>query len=182
MSEKKFYQDVARAEWSRARRRGIIDRLRDRLHDRKLVPYEAVRSLLRLRQCTYLGVQQVPVSQIVGSAGRYNDFTTSFLPVTDHLRQRWQRVSAVTYQNGLQPVQLVKVADAYFVFDGNHRVSIAHLRGVDAIEAEVWEARTDIASDGPSFAERLLHCWWLEACHESILADFGLTPAASCRT
>ena len=37
----------------------------------------------------------------------------------------------------LPPVSLFKLDDAYFVEDGNHRVSVAHYQGVEWIDAEV---------------------------------------------
>lgn len=179
MKRESYYQDIARAEWERARRRGSLDSLLDRLRDRRLVSFETVRALLRLRQCHYLGIQQVSLDRIVGSVGRYNDFTTHFLPRSNHLRQRWQAVSATTGSVGAPPVKLFKVADAYFVLDGNHRISVAHASRAGTIEAEVCEYATDIEErQAQSFAERLLRCWWLEGCHESILADFGLQNSA----
>jgi len=42
-------------------------------------------------------------------------------------------------EGGLPPVELYKVGEAYFVRDGNHRVSVARAQGVPEIEAFVWE-------------------------------------------
>lgn len=180
MKGQRYYQDIARADWERAKRRGRLDSLLDKVHDRRLVPFNTVRGLLRLRQCHYLGIWQVSLDSIVGSVGRYNDFTTHFLPRSRHLRQRWQSVSAVSGSVGAPPVKLFKVADAYFVLDGNHRISVARTYGAGTIEAEVCEFETGIAdSQVQSFADRMLRCWWLEDCHAKILADFGL-PVPAC--
>jgi hypothetical protein len=39
----------------------------------------------------------------------------------------------------LPAVRLYKVGNAYFVEDGNHRVSVARYQGVEMIEADVIE-------------------------------------------
>jgi hypothetical protein len=44
----------------------------------------------------------------------------------------------------LPPVKLYKVGDIYFVYDGNHRVSVAKKTGVKYIDAEVIEFVTDV--------------------------------------
>jgi nucleotide-binding universal stress UspA family protein len=45
---------------------------------------------------------------------------------------------------GLPPIDVYKVGEAYFVLDGNHRVSIAREEGSEFIEAHVIEVKTDI--------------------------------------
>jgi len=45
---------------------------------------------------------------------------------------------------GLDPVEVYKVSEVYFVLDGNHRVSIARQEGWKTIEAHVIEIQTDI--------------------------------------
>jgi dienelactone hydrolase len=47
-------------------------------------------------------------------------------------------------QTGLPPIELYKVGDAYFVKDGNHRVSVARQFGATTIEAYVWEYDTPV--------------------------------------
>jgi hypothetical protein len=39
----------------------------------------------------------------------------------------------------LPPVSLYKLGDAYFVEDGNHRISVARYHGVPDVEADVTE-------------------------------------------
>jgi hypothetical protein len=51
----------------------------------------------------------------------------------------------------LPPVSLYKLGDAYFVLDGNHRVSVARYHGVPAVEADVtefWPARVESRDAG----------------------------------
>ena len=104
-----------------------------------LLPFEQVREQLRLRDRHFRGLQEVPLDQIVGSVGRYQDFTRTFLPRSDGLRERWAAVEDQVKAGGLPPVELYKVGETYFVRDGNHRVSVARAQNVPDIEAFVWE-------------------------------------------
>jgi hypothetical protein len=104
-----------------------------------LIPFEEARELLHLNQKICRGLQEIELDKIRGSVGRYHDFTSAFLPRRDNLRQRWQRVRSAKATKGLPPVELYKVGQAYFVADGNHRVSIARTEGEKTIEAYVCE-------------------------------------------
>lgn len=44
-------------------------------------------------------------------------------------------------------MSLYKIGDAYFVRDGNHRVSVARYHGVMAIDAEVVELRGQLRTN-----------------------------------
>ena len=85
------------------------------------------------------------MERIVGSEGRYADFDGEFLPLQDSSEEKWRSVyAALRRGEGLPPVSLLKVGDAYFVRDGNHRVSVARWLGVEALDAEVAELRAAI--------------------------------------
>lgn len=61
-------------------------------------------------------------------------------PVCSCSAGRWKRVYGALLQGKtLPPVELYKVGDAYFVVDGNHRVSVARYRGAAAVDAVVTE-------------------------------------------
>src|SRR5271165_1255541 len=60
-----------------------------------LLSFDEVRQRLRLRDERYVGLQEIPLDKIVGSVGRYKDFTRSFLPRTNSVRSRWQRLDAM---------------------------------------------------------------------------------------
>ena len=75
----------------------------------------------------------------MGSVGRYQDFTRTFLPRSDGLRERWAAVQDRVKEGGLPPVELYKVGEGYFVRDGNHRISVARAQSVPDIEAFIWE-------------------------------------------
>jgi len=92
----------------------------------------------------YLGVQTVPLNEIVGSEGRENDFDAEFRPRQRHNMDRWLGVAAVRQlDKPLPPVDLIQVGSHYFVRDGHHRVSVARARGEWEIDALVtrWQIR-----------------------------------------
>ncbi len=109
-----------------------------------LLPFETVRQRLGLGQKTYRGIQTIPLDQVVGSVGRYKDFTRTFLPRTESVRGRWQAVNALKTVRGISPIEAYQVGMVYFVLDGNHRVSVARQAGADSILAHVWEFETRV--------------------------------------
>lgn len=130
-----------------ARQRAAIQEILARLTGRsnQLLSYEDVAEKLKLRARTERGLQNIPLDAIVGSVGRYTDFTRTFLPRRDDDRDRWTGVKAAMEAGaGLPPIDVYKVGQVYFVVDGNHRVSIARREGFSSIEARVIEFNTDI--------------------------------------
>jgi hypothetical protein len=130
----------ARSDFRWARVRAFLREVRAVLGGRpnRLLPWQEVREHLRLGGQVYRGLQTVPLSKIVGSVNRYQDFDRVFLPTQDHTARRWRSISRAFYdEEALPPVQLYQVGDAYFVMDGNHRVSVARERGQEFIDAEV---------------------------------------------
>ncbi len=109
-----------------------------------LLPFELVRERLHLSNKYYMGLQEIPLAQIVGSVGRYEDFTRTFMPRKSNSRQRWEQIDSLADSGGWPPIELYKVSDTYFVRDGNHRVSVARQLGADSIEAYVWEYPTRV--------------------------------------
>ncbi len=146
-------------EWEQARRsafiRDVLDVFTRRPTD--LLPFEEVRQKLQLHSVHYLGLQDVPLDHIVGSVGRYKDFNRAFSPRQDSLQERWQRVDRlVTTGGGLSPVELYKVGQAYFVRDGNHRVSVARQHNTPTIQAYVWEYETRVPLEPDTDIDDLL--------------------------
>lgn len=145
-----FYQQQAREDFARARRKAFLQAIGDMLAQRphELVPFEEVRTRLNIRGSAYRGLQHVPLNKIVGSEGRYADFDRRFLPLQTTTRDRWTSVDVAHYTDVfLPPVELYKVRDVYFVKDGNHRVSVARERGQDEIDAYVTEYMVDVPLD-----------------------------------
>lgn len=131
---------LASDDFSRLRIREIFQRVGSLFTGRRddLLSYTAVKDILHPAEETYRGVLPVRVANIVGSEGRYNDFTRSFLPRHRHMRGRWIHIGAAMYQDvALPAVRLYEIGGAYFVRDGNHRVSVAKNSGVEFVDAEV---------------------------------------------
>jgi nucleotide-binding universal stress UspA family protein len=110
-----------------------------------LLSYDQVREKLKARTGQTVGLKDIPLDAIVGSVGRYADFTRSFLPRQDSDEQRWARVRlAVTDLEGVPPIDVYQIGDVYFVRDGNHRVSVARQFGATHIQAYVTEIQTRV--------------------------------------
>jgi hypothetical protein len=130
----------AAEDFSRARGKAILSQMQHFLSTDKdrLLSFNDVKEILHPKNQTYRGMRQVPVKLIVGSEGRYRDFNKYFLPRSDYLRSRWERVDEASIRNiNLPAIQLYEIGGVYFVRDGNHRVSVARAQGVDYIDAEV---------------------------------------------
>lgn len=110
-----------------------------------LLSYDEVAKRIKSRQQIEMGTQMIPLDKIVGSVGRYRDFTRTFLPRAGVNPERWARVDAVMNSlEGFPPIEVYKIGDVYFVRDGNHRVSVARANGLTHIEAYVTEIPTDV--------------------------------------
>jgi hypothetical protein len=138
---------LAAQEFHRARRQAAVESILARITGRPadLLSYDEVSSLLRVTGQSSLGVQQIPVAAIVGSVGRYHDFSRTFLPRLEDDEQRWVSVrAAARFVGDLPPIEVYRLGEAYFVLDGNHRVSIARQQNVDFIDAYVTDIRTRV--------------------------------------
>lgn len=121
-----------------------------------LLSYEDVRARLQAHETGRRTLEDVPIDAIVGSAGRYHEFTRGFLPGESISRSRWARVKlAMTGMSGVPPIEVYRVGGAYFVQDGNHRVSVAREMGMSTIEAYVTEVKTEVAI-GPEIDAKAL--------------------------
>jgi hypothetical protein len=103
-----------------------------------LVPTADVLAKLESLTFRHAGIQSISLDQIVGSTGRYLDFDLAFWPRRQEADGRWLRVAQAAGEDvDLPPVLLYKIKDAYFVEDGNHRVSVARVTGQTHIKAKV---------------------------------------------
>jgi hypothetical protein len=142
------YSSMTRHDFSRARMRESLGRILALLKPQKdeMLSLGDIRSLLRPESETYKGMRTVLLDRIVGSEGRYRDFNKAFLPRHDKLMRRWTRVDEAHYRNViLPPIKLFEIGGAYFVRDGNHRVSVAKAQGAEFIDAEVTSLASEIA-------------------------------------
>ena len=139
MSDNSFHT-LARSDFGRLRTRETLTRILSLLKAQRdeMLSLGEVRSLLRPDSETYQGMQVIPISKIVGSEGRYKDFNRAFLPRHDKLIRRWISVDIAHYKDvHLPPIHVFEIGGAYFVRDGNHRVSVAKSQGAEFIDAEV---------------------------------------------
>lgn len=134
-------------DFHRARAQAYLEQIKARLTGKSanLFSYEEVRQKLRETGRVERGLQEIPLKAIVGSVGRYDDFTRSFLPRRDSDALRWARVETATLDlAGLPPIEVYQIGQAYFVLDGNHRVSVARQLDAPTIQAYVTEVRTKV--------------------------------------
>ena len=147
MSPNPLRYRMAIQDFQAARQRAAVQEVLARFtrKSNRLLSYDDVAEKLKLRLRTERGVQQVPLDAIIGSVGRYTDFTRTFLPRQVKDLQRWARVKAAMEDGvDMPPIEVYKVGEAYFVVDGNHRVSIAREEGSPTIAAHVIEFSTPI--------------------------------------
>ncbi len=133
-------------DFAKAQQLAFIERcfnlFRGRSND--LLPFEAVRQSLRLQNPIDKGLQEIELEKIVGSVGKYRDFSRTFLPKSCKNEERWRRVDDLFHHQGFEPIKVYKVGQVYFVRDGNHRISVNRTHGVKTIEAYVTEYKTDM--------------------------------------
>ncbi len=179
-------------DFRRERRMAALQDILGRITRRpiNLLAYDDISSRLKLEGSSERGLRDIPIDAIVGSVGRYSDFTRSFLPRHDRDADRWARVksAAVNSQAGLPPIEVYKIGDAYFVRDGHHRVSVARQLKATHIEGYVTEVRTKVPLSAELSPDELIlkseYADLLEHTHiDDILpgVDFSLTVPGSYR-
>ncbi len=132
-------------DFKQARRRAALESIVSHLTGKssELLSYEEVRQKLRGRETSTHKLEDVPLKAIVGSAGRYKEFTRDFLPGENVASDRWIRVKlAMTGSSGVPPIEVYRIDEFYFVLDGNHRVSVAREMGLTHLEAYVTVVTT----------------------------------------
>jgi len=141
------FSEQAKSDFQKARFKAFMNRVWGTLSRQRatLLSYDDIKEKLHIGGPIYRGIKTVRVDQIAGSLNRYHEFDRVFLPASDTLAERWQRVNRAFYQEiSLPPVVLYKVGQVYFVVDGHHRVSVAREQGQIEIEAEVRECATRV--------------------------------------
>lgn len=134
----------AMEDFRRARRRADLEQIMAVVRGKPagLLSYDEVRRRLKATERGGQVLRDIPLESIVGSVDRYGDFTRSFLPRRDADRQRWASVrAAVEGLEGLPPIEVYKLGEAYFIRDGHHRVSVASELGAETIQAYVTEVQ-----------------------------------------
>ncbi|NCB03705.1 MAG: transcriptional regulator [Spirochaetia bacterium] len=164
-------EDFTRAR-SKARMQSLLSALRWK--NTTLLSFYEVTKLVKPRLETYRGVMPIKIDNIIGSEGRYHDFTLAFYPRKEMLRSRWQSVDEAHRKDIiLPPISVYKLSDYYFVRDGNHRVSVAKTQGVEFIDAEVVELDSQIHLE-PGMTKRELTKVVVEYERERVIEEYHL--------
>jgi nucleotide-binding universal stress UspA family protein len=127
-------------DFRRARLKASLQDVVSRLtgSSKELFSYDEVRRQLKAVESPVKQLKEISLDAIIGSVGRYHDFTRDFLPRSDSDKQRWTAVkTAMLSPQGVPPIEVYQIGDAYFVKDGNHRVSVAKDMNFKTLEAYV---------------------------------------------
>ncbi|MBF0200012.1 MAG: Lrp/AsnC ligand binding domain-containing protein [Desulfamplus sp.] len=106
------------------------------------------------------GVQTVPLKQIIGSVGRYQDFDDRFQFRHNIPSERFASImDAMRKGQPLPPVKLYQIKDEYYVLDGNHRVAAAKKLKHDEILATIIEfVPSSETLDNVLYREKMAFC------------------------
>ena len=135
-------------DFSRARRRQFLTALAHRLRrgrgdGNRLARLDDVVGARCWRGQRQLGLQEVRLESIVGTAGSRRDFDRRFRPTSARVRSRWEPLAlAIRRGEAIPPIEVYRVGHQHFVADGHHRVSIAAATRQRQIDAYVTEVRT----------------------------------------
>lgn len=145
--DKSVFALQASDDFDRARTKQLFSKIFSILknQDDDLLSFSDVQKILKPKAEHYKGLKTVPVALIAGSEGRYQDFNKLFLPKHQNLAGRWKSVDMAHYMDvNLPPVSLYEIGGVYFVKDGNHRISVAIMKGIDFVDAEVTHLSSEI--------------------------------------
>ena len=137
----------ASEDFRRARLKADLQAVIHRLtgQSNELLSYDEIRQKLRAVEIPTKVLKEIPLDAIVGSVGRQHDFDRTFLPRNDSDVTRWARVKkAMLSPQGVPAIEVYQLGDAFFVKDGNHRVSVARSLKQKFIEAYVTPVRTSV--------------------------------------
>lgn len=138
---------ITRSDFEKALRKGFWRSILTWFtqQDNNLLPFDEIRKALPVSSQFDIGMKEIPLDQIVGSVGRYQDFDRVFLPRFHFMSARWMSINKAHYQDIiLPPIEVYKLGEVYFVRDGNHRVSVARQRGQAYIDASVTEITSPV--------------------------------------
>ena len=111
-----------------------------------LIEFSSIEKNLENINQVNLGIKTIPIEKIVGSLGRYQDFTEGFLPAKERVSAKYESVKDLLLAGKiLPPIKVYQILDRYFVIDGHHRVTVAkkELNAKD-IDAEVIKILFDL--------------------------------------
>ena len=149
MEQYRSLNNPAIEDFHRARRQAALQEVMARFKGQStsLLSFNEVSEKLKAGSGLEKGIQEIPLSAIVGSCDRYQDFTRTFLPRQESDKERWGQVRSYVSQVGLPnvpPILVYQIGEVYFVLDGNHRVSVARQMEATTIRANVTELQTRV--------------------------------------
>jgi len=110
----------------------------NRFRSRPLLSYDEVQSELRSHRYTFCGLHTIDLESVVGSQGRWRDFSRDFQALPQH-QQRIQSLAEAGAEVQGRPIEVYRLDQVYFIRDGHHRVALARSRGQAHIQALVTE-------------------------------------------
>lgn len=123
----------------------------------ELLSFEEVRKKLKAQVSSIQVLKDIPIAAIVGSVNRYQDFLRDFLPRHSIDAERWSNIDVANLgMIGLPPIEVYQIGEAYFVIDGNHRVSVAKQLGAIDIQAYVTKVQSRISISPDISPEELI--------------------------
>jgi len=122
-----------------------------------LLPFELVRERLGAQRKGTSTSRQIELDKIVGSVNRYREFDREFLPLRLQTGERWEAVRNSLYERDeFPPIDVYEISGAYYVVDGNHRVSVAKRMGEKTIRANVTTFEPDVPVGAPKDVHDLI--------------------------
>jgi len=155
-----IYKEQANSDFEKAYSKGLFSKILSRLQNKhnSLLSFQEVLKYVKAKNEIYKGMQCILISEIIGSEGRYNDFSKEFLPKRRNLKKRWVSIDEAHYNDiTLPPIRAYKLGKSYFVRDGNHRVSVSREQGREFIDAEVIEIIAEIEISPDTTKEQLFN-------------------------
>lgn len=110
-----------------------------------LVDFETIEKNIQKYKIKNRGIEAIPTNKIVGSLGRYNDFSENLLPHRGDMGIRYENIKKGMLAGVIfPPIKVYQVLDNYFIIDGHHRVMVAtNVLNAKYIDAEVYEIKFD---------------------------------------
>ncbi len=91
------------------------------------------------------GVETIAVDQVIGTVQRGRDFDGCWHPLNPRLKKLIDDIEAAAPSALDDPIDVVRVDQAYFVTDGHKRIALAHRTGREFIDARISRVATPYA-------------------------------------
>lgn len=134
-------------DFQRARRRARLEMVASWLSGKssEMLQYDEIRRNVQLTESAAAHLEDIPLSAIVGSVSREADFSRQLRPLNESDNIRWAKVKqAFESQEGVPPIEVFQVGEAYFILDGHHRASVARQMGASYIQAYVRKVQSPV--------------------------------------